>query len=499
MPVAGNPPIDAEPEDVFPARYWWLKRFTVGIVVVALCLAGVRVWWGRVADKRLQAVLDAVAARGEPVRGDDLNPSEIPPGGNAAEYFKQAASAVDQTAWSPANTAMNFTAAYTPHSPGWEKTAAAAVAANPKVYALARRARAFDQFDWGTRMTPTGFTMPLSHLNEARMIANTLGDAALYAHVKGDDVAALELIRDVRHEARAVEAPPLLISALVGIGIDALSLARLQEIAPGLRISDGDGPPPPLTPGTGPYPTTNPVVPPRGVTAANVRALINELLDERANPGDVRQGFAGERAANVELIEGMSRSARLVGPLFKLDLVRLMRSYDVAISAASLPTWPAARPPLATAAPSTPLGNLLLPSLGRSVEQAFRVTNERRMVAVALAVRLYHAEHGDWPASLDTLVPKYLPAVPADVFAADGSPLRYLLIPGGRPDGADRPVVYSMGADGLDDTGSGRVKVPTVEMYGWQARVADQWRDLSRWPPPAPPATAPAGTQPAVR
>ena len=49
------------------------------------------------------------------------------------------------------------------------------------------------------------------------------------------------------------------------------------------------------------------------------------------------------------------------------------------------------------------------------------------MAAVALAIRLYRADHGGaWPASLGELVPAYLPAIPIDPLASNGSPLHYV-------------------------------------------------------------------------
>jgi hypothetical protein len=69
-----------------------------------------------------------------------------------------------------------------------------------------------------------------------------------------------------------------------------------------------------------------------------------------------------------------------------------------------------------------------------------------RAAAVALALRLYAAEHGgETPATLGELVPRYLKAVPADPFAADGRPLRYVR--------GEQTVVYSVSEDGVDDGG----------------------------------------------
>jgi hypothetical protein len=52
---------------------------------------------------------------------------------------------------------------------------------------------------------------------------------------------------------------------------------------------------------------------------------------------------------------------------------------------------------------------------------------QRRMLIVSLALRLYYADQNKFPASLDELVPKYLPSVPQDPFMPAGTPLRYRL------------------------------------------------------------------------
>ena len=72
---------------------------------------------------------------------------------------------------------------------------------------------------------------------------------------------------------------------------------------------------------------------------------------------------------------------------------------------------------------------------------------ERRLAAVALATRLYYVENGKWPASLDELAPKYLPAVPDDPMAS-GKRIGYVAEEA-------RPRIYSVGENGTDEGGSG--------------------------------------------
>lgn len=68
-----------------------------------------------------------------------------------------------------------------------------------------------------------------------------------------------------------------------------------------------------------------------------------------------------------------------------------------------------------------------------------------RCTIAALAAERYRLATGNWPASLADLVPKYLPAVPVDLF--DRQPLRF------KKD-EEGVVVYSIGPDGQDDGGS---------------------------------------------
>jgi hypothetical protein len=63
-----------------------------------------------------------------------------------------------------------------------------------------------------------------------------------------------------------------------------------------------------------------------------------------------------------------------------------------------------------------------------------------------IAMELYRRDCGDWPASLEALVPMYLPSIPIDDL--DGQPLRYEV-----RDGV--PWVWGVGAD-LDDDGGMR-------------------------------------------
>jgi hypothetical protein len=84
-------------------------------------------------------------------------------------------------------------------------------------------------------------------------------------------------------------------------------------------------------------------------------------------------------------------------------------------------------------------------------EQAFGESMRRRnagnlMLQADLAARLFHHEQGRWPASLDELVPSYLPVVPLDPYSDGNQPLQYRA----EQDGF---VLYSVGMDETDNGG----------------------------------------------
>jgi hypothetical protein len=88
--------------------------------------------------------------------------------------------------------------------------------------------------------------------------------------------------------------------------------------------------------------------------------------------------------------------------------------------------------------------NVLMPALGKTQITSEKAIMQRDALLAAIALEIHHRRHGQWPRSLEELVPDLLPAVPPDRF--DGQPLRYRLIEGA-------PVLYSVGTDRDDDGG----------------------------------------------
>lgn len=113
------------------------------------------------------------------------------------------------------------------------------------------------------------------------------------------------------------------------------------------------------------------------------------------------------------------------------------------------------------------------PSLDGAIEHArfeldLAMKNDRVVRTVAdatrimLALEVYRAEHGGYPADLEALAPAYLPAIPEDRISSQ--PLRYKLTD---KDEAGRGyLLYSVGLDGQDDGGTVHEFGPSVAAIG---------------------------------
>lgn len=496
---------DAKPH---PPRYWWLKRLALAAAVFLLALLGLRWWWGCEAERRLQAKIAEYRAAGQPVLLEDFMPEPIPDEENGAHFLQLAASKITQPAG--VSVQVDFLV-YDPqlcsdHLDDVHRI----IQANQEALELVRAARSKSAADWKVPLSAPAFFVPLPDLSSQRRLAKLTSVAVLYHHLRADDAAAIETVRDGLGIARHVNdvSPFTLIVHLVANAIDSLGVMTLEGIVHNLDV----------------WPERRPVRPNgRPATRAQVQALIRELLDEQALQARWAAAMYGERLCQMEtglaLSEGRLNLAFLMtggppaaaplrdratafvlGPAWKLDVIRMMEYTTAYAHAGAAPSWPAARarlpahPLMTTGAESVSrsLSSLLLPSFEGAPRWRFCVLAERRMAATALAIRLYELDHGSRPTTLADLVPEYLPAVPHDPLVAEGAEIRYL------PDAA-QPLLYSVSLNGTDEGGA----------FGRRAEGSVDWReqdmpfflngDRPRPPPRSQPARggAPPATQPA--
>ncbi len=91
----------------------------------------------------------------------------------------------------------------------------------------------------------------------------------------------------------------------------------------------------------------------------------------------------------------------------------------------------------------------MLLSATKQVDDSFlRFRGRQAALEAMLAAQAYRRDKGEFPESLDQLVPEYLPAVPLDPCDRHGGRLLY------RRDEVTRATVWSIGVDGNDDGGA---------------------------------------------
>jgi hypothetical protein len=314
-----------------------------------------------------------------------------------------------------------------------------------------------------------------------RNLANIVSDGALYAQTQGNDIEAIERIRDVLHQGRLIHQDPIMVPQLVASGVEALACNTAQIVAPGLRLSDK-------------------------TTRQHARALIADLLDEEASWRGFASCFPMERLAGADYLATRAAGYWAIKPLADLEQMRDNHFFTVALQAARQRNKPQAQRILSQIHLEDPFTIRLngfssspppatMPRYSRwflgwtggldlAFETQFRVIAERRAAAISLAVQLYRADHGHRPARLEDLVPQYLPALPADPFHDDNRPFGYVIKPQGLPDGTGRPMItYDAGPD--DPSAISEEPMYSIRQ-GAHGQVFRQYRDLSRFEPPSP-------------
>jgi hypothetical protein len=301
----------------------------------------------------------------------------------------------------------------------------------------------------------------LPHVQSVRELANVLSYDILAQIEDGNLSQALLSAQAELNTGRALGDEPTLISQLVRIAIDTLTVARIERIL-------GQGEPPP----------------------ADLLA-VQHAVEQEAEEPLLYYGLRGERAMVDGFLENVQKGEvsfremgnmvtawRLVGALAGgrsqgLEVQTRLEAFTVVLAIRSQRAetlrymnrlLEAARLPADQQAASLqkiesmdprdqPLMIRLLGTAGffKVAHAANRIRAQLRSTAVALAAERYRQTHGRWPRTLDELVPEYLAAIPLDPF--NGRPLRL-----GRYD--QGIVIYSVGLDGMDNGGAIHIANP---------------------------------------
>ena len=421
------------------------KRAAIILFLVLLFLVLLRFSWGWYAHRQIDQIIVQAHLQHQPITVEDLAAQVGPSPSGAAAAFTRATVNLKLTSprWAHPKSYLTLPA---PDDVTGNKMLGD-VARNAALLAQLRAARSLPTGSWGPPPVHPIKSALIMRFFGIYQLSDLLAWDLCLDHVKGNDAEALETAQDWLKYSQVIDAR----SDIGGlrwsaIGIQRDALQALRAIAPSLRISER---------------SSN-----NSASRQQVQAIIRNLLDER----EVQEGGARPwlylRVVSLDEAEpdevdahaGGALLGRLLQPAFDLRAARDARRSESFIMAASAPDWPMARsmlipgekevePWLQSAARVQIDYNRLDPSL---VQEQFHVLTERRATATVLAMRLYTDDHdGQYPRSLNQLVPKYLPAVPIDPMVADGRPLLYQMPKGERA----TVFLYSVGNNGTDDGG----------------------------------------------
>ncbi len=297
------------------------------------------------------------------------------------------------------------------------------------------------------------------HLNPLRQATRLLSLEAMEQTEEQRPQEAVESVIASLSVSRSLNQEPVLISYLVHVACQGISLESLQRILNRMPLTDAQ------------------------------LAKLSAAIEESENQQALTQAFVGERCMGDgifdELRYGKNSNERHVHaswvirlggeslfPLYRttglleLDERCYLDIMEENVKATQLP------PPEDMAAASTVVGKvnhlslchvlsrMLLPALDRAMVKAAQCDAMIRDSQTAIAVERYELANGTLPKQLSDLVPAFLPAVPSDPF--DGKPLRYKTLGKGY-------IVYSVGEDredngGVEKTAKGVSYVPGTDI-----------------------------------
>src|SRR5688572_20808722 len=225
-----------------PRRRWLIVVVISSMLVVNLAPVGLDWWNGHRQEKLLQAEMEALRQRGEPIFPEDfaIRSQPVADEDNAALRLRAAAKAIDESHEAWQNFSRDEIEMLLPLTDTESRVIAAVREAYSPSLALLRGARAKHGVDWGVAVTRPLIEVLLPDLNEQKELANLALADVVFEHHSGRDHAALERAKDLLLMSRATAKMPFGVSHLVAIGISAMAANEIAMIAPTLRIGGSE-------------------------------------------------------------------------------------------------------------------------------------------------------------------------------------------------------------------------------------------------------------------
>ena len=277
-----------------------------------------------------------------------------------------------------------------------------------------------------------GFALKLPHVQMLREGARVLLLEAYARAHRGDITGLMESLRSLLLIGRALEQDPILVSQLVHIALYGLAIQTLTDLLPHVEFSDAQ------------------------------LAELQNLVRQPDFKASLKEGFLGERVIGIVTFDnpaGLGEGAPNLSGGNRYEDLALYLDLFARVIAALDESW--LQGFQVSKQVEDELGNhqgspinqlrylltvMVFPAISMTIQSGMRAEATRALGDSLIAVERYHRLEKTYPASLEKLVPKYLPTIPTDPF--DGQPIRYQLRDG-------LPVVWSVGKDFVDSGGTG--------------------------------------------
>ncbi len=400
-----------------PTRFWWLKRLSVICLVFFLAMLVLRLWWGYLAEKRIEAAVAAARADDEPISPQDFNDPDSPPADQNAVVALTAAIAA--VSLNPAQ--QSFIGRFDPKNVPTQtdqSMMANILAADRRAIELAGHAANLPRAGWGVHFGTPIDTAHIPRVTGQVQLARLLCVAAADNHLNHEDGKTVDDLDSLLRQAEVANELPTVIGHLLALVVYRNACNTIDQLAGDLSIDSG----------------------PSSATRGQIQKLIAELLDESDRVRFATRGWYLERLSILQFITGPTSAfaqiaprpslAWILKPMYELDGLHDMDYLTATAHALARPNFVALTPwvfapPFSVRGFSQSQSRYVMPNTSGRVPAEFEQLLLRRVAAVELAIRLYEIDHGSVPKNLESLVPAYLPAVPADPFSPTGQPLQY--------------------------------------------------------------------------
>jgi hypothetical protein len=281
-------------------------------------------------------------------------------------------------------------------------------------------------------------SMPLPELLPLRRGARLLALDAIYSAADGNYRRAVEDVNAILLMAEHIGGEPLLISEMVAIAVDRVAIQSLQVIIANFHVPVGD-----LA-----ALKISDTVSFRVLFQRGLRGEEALRLATFADVGSGRMKFSNIDAGHPYWIADPPLSAAY--RIFMLgDDLAAHRLFTAEMDhAARMPYWQA-RDRLQLIeqqmrdSPGGALTAMLLPAVGKVMETAAEADARRDVARLGLAIYVYRARNGRFPANLDDLAPEFIAAAPPNPF--DGKPTKLRRTGGGVTVDSSNPEVAGAG------------------------------------------------------